>query len=568
MPSEVLSRDEQKVFINGSEVRGVQTVGLQYQVNSAPVRFLGMQQVGEVPSSPQVATVSIGHLLISDDILLPYTGERAITGYVVQDRRNPTGNIGFTSGYLTNYRVHCAVGQIPEISADIEIYGNVARIPSGNDPLGFSSISSGTSPGLKVASPGSMDLTVDGFNTNRVQSFDIQISVPRNPIFILGDRNPKSVEYGGPVEVTCSFSISAKDYNPYALRSYPSNPLISDVAAAFRDVSDNQTIISFNLPKLTLKSQSYNVDIDNRSIVNLTYNGYLTSPILRTNRLLPPSLGISRIKTTSDTFTSGKCNIRSNQFSQNQQGAGHIVYVSKQGLIAYWKMDSTGLDATIPDSHVLNNNLSILDVVAGRLAGFYTGIIKSGIQLGGSQTVLARKDENPNSKFFVSGTQDPLTISFWFYSSPLPIGKYAFTKQAVGHPTHPSVLGATIGQNFRCYFFIANAVGNSAGVGSINNWIPNKWNHVIMAYDNTGQKISIKLNNVLGDVVTAPVGGMATQSGSFYFWFYPPYGLGTFAYSYDGVLDEVGIWKRKLLDDEHTCLWNEGTGYEFSKFIP
>jgi hypothetical protein len=562
MPSEVLNRDEQQVFINGSEVRGVQTVGFQYRVNSAPVRFIGMQQVREVPSSPQVGTVSISHLLISDDIFLQFTGEQAITGYILKGKNNATDNIGFNSGYLTNYRVSCAVGQIPEIEASIDVFGNVARIPREQDLSGFDKISTGITPGLKIAAPGSLTLNVDGFDTNRVQSFNIQITAPRNPIYILGDRNPKSIENGGPLEISCSFTISAKDFNPYALRSYPASPLQSNVQATFKDLTNDSGILTYSFPKLTLQSQSYSVDVDNHAEVNLVYNGYLLTPHRSIRRLYPRQEGAALIKQTTFRGQSGQALIQGNQIYRNAQGKSCIARLSKQGLVAHWKMDSTGVNGVIADSHVYNNQPRFIDMSPP--IAFDVGILGNAI-IGDGRVVAL--DENAGSNFiFNGGTTEPFTFAVWFKSPGVgALGRYLFHKYSDLNPFYPVLIDMTLGANLRCYFNVRDTMGLvSASASSNNLWVANQWNLVIGWYDNTGQRVHIKLNNVLGQSSSTANIEPATQTGTFYFWYFPRYT----PYSYRDALDEMAVWRRTLSDKEHDLLWNNGLGFDFSKYLP
>jgi hypothetical protein len=232
-----------------------------------------------VPQGPQEGSVSVNTLLIKQDYFIAYTGNSGFNGYVVRSKTNETGNFGFTSGYLTNYRCQCSVGDIPTIDATIAVFGDVGQVDyhesdvSSND---FYRMHGSSVSGLKIASPGTIDLNLDEFETNRVNSFDINITIPRKPIYHLGSRYPVSVETDSPIQVDCSFQFEVNDYQTSSMRAYPCHPKATGILINFRDYETNEVITSFNFEDLLLVSETTSSPADGPVTVSATYRTYLT----------------------------------------------------------------------------------------------------------------------------------------------------------------------------------------------------------------------------------------------------------------------------------------------------
>lgn len=261
--------------INSIDIRGVQSIQAQYNVNIAPLKFLGMRQMRYYPLGAQIGTLNLSTFLISTDEFLRYTGEVFMNGYILKNKNNVSENFGFTSGYLNSYNLSCGVGQIPTLNVQLSVLGNMGKIPSSDAEDDFFDGDAGRT-GLFIATPGSISLTMDGFDTDKVNAFDVSINVNRNPDYVIGNKYPTGVNISYPIEVNCNFNIPAKEYSAYTLRSFPSTSRTGHLTLSLNDYVSNTTIVSYSFGGLQLTSEGLSVDVNGEPTVNLGYKTFLT----------------------------------------------------------------------------------------------------------------------------------------------------------------------------------------------------------------------------------------------------------------------------------------------------
>lgn len=275
-----IRREEQRFYLNSDEISGVQTVQLQIPRNTAQVKFLGMHGKALVKTSrgPQVGTASVDAFIVSDDSFIPFTGEDAVNGYLLRAKNTHNDNLSFTSGFLTSYSNSCAIGQIPQIAAEFQVYGDVGNIVSSESEASghLDFIATGEQPSmpLKIAAPGSMNITFDEFSSNRVQSYDISIGVSRTPIYSVGDRFPSEVKRNNPIEVNVGFLLEMNDSDIGNLREYPCRERINDLTLALNDVDDAE-VFSYKFHDLHLVNVNTNSSVDETVTIEASYRGWI-----------------------------------------------------------------------------------------------------------------------------------------------------------------------------------------------------------------------------------------------------------------------------------------------------
>lgn len=273
-----IGKEEQLVFLGTEQLPGVQNLNLSYTNNSTLIKHLGMSGCQYVPNGIPSASVDISALLISNDQFINFTGNSGINGFILKSRNNISENIAFTSGYLTNYTCQCSIGQIPQINSSFVILGDIGKIPTGTYSALKTQLSSAqngwsTLP-LKIADPGSVDLSLNSFVTNRVQDFTVNINVPRNPIYSLGARFPNKVETNYPIECNVNFNIEVNDYSFKKVTDYPFNDTKDNITINVKDLDTQQNIISYAFSGMSLYSESYSANIDGNVKATLNYRGY------------------------------------------------------------------------------------------------------------------------------------------------------------------------------------------------------------------------------------------------------------------------------------------------------
>lgn len=285
-----LTQEKARVFLNSTELPGVQSLNGNYNLNSNPVKYLGMSETTTIPNSPYNGSLNLSCLLLSDDRLIEHTGYNAFNCYVTQERKSISENFSYSLAYLTKYRSRCSINQIPQIEADIIVLGDVGT--STGQGAGFSGFSGfsgvdkitgdfSTISGewdtllLKIPTAGSISLDVDDFVTNRVQSYSLSIDVPRRPLYVLNKSTPHQVDINYPMVVDMSFNIALNDYTSSGLSSYPFNHKTKNITLSIYEESNGNLIKSYGFSGLDLYGEGYVATVGNAINMNLHYKGYL-----------------------------------------------------------------------------------------------------------------------------------------------------------------------------------------------------------------------------------------------------------------------------------------------------
>lgn len=284
-----LNRRKQHFFLNDSEVSGVQSVVSNFQTPVKPILHLGMSELNYTSDGPIVGQIQLTSYFISHDHFIDKTGDVGFNGYLLENNSSIADNFSFTSGYLNQYSHTCSVGDIPQINANIQVFGKIGKIPTtagemlDDSPSHLSNIqsSAGATYPLRVIAPGSIEIDFrDEFTSNRVNSYSISVTSNRNPLFVLGKKYPDSVELAYPVEVQCDFSmdITRDSFTMNNNFDAPCTPNSGDLTITVKDYNTNEIVNQYNLPNLRLTNQTYNVGAGSNANVNLTYKTYLLRP--------------------------------------------------------------------------------------------------------------------------------------------------------------------------------------------------------------------------------------------------------------------------------------------------
>lgn len=107
------------------------------------------------------------------------------------------------------------------------------------------------------------------------------------------------------------------------------------------------------------------------------------------------------------------------------------------------------------------------------------------------------------------------------------------------------------------YFFVRDAANSSNAVVSGGSLSTATWYHIVIQHRN-GTDIRIKVNNGSWST-TSHTGGVRSATNQLE--------IGRFSGDeWDGLIDEIGLWKRALTDDEITQLYNSGNGLSYDDF--
>ena len=275
----VTRREEQHFFLNSVEVAGIQNLDIDYTQPVAPIKHIGCGgHYFTLPAGRFGGQASVTSLLISNDPFINLTGNSGVNGYVVKTYAGTTQNFSFVSGYMSSYTINCSIGQIPQINATFDIYGEVGKVDSSDAArigADFTAINAYVpNIPLKIAASNSITLNMSDFNTNRVQSFNLGITCARNPVYILGNRYPSRVEIEYPMQVSLDFAMDLNDYNARKASLFPLRDTKNGISLTFNNIVDNTPILSFAFTGMTFAGESHRSNVNNSVSVVTKYVGY------------------------------------------------------------------------------------------------------------------------------------------------------------------------------------------------------------------------------------------------------------------------------------------------------
>jgi len=271
---------DQKVFISGMEIAGVQAVDGTYNLPIEPIRSLG-QEGAIINEDPGVTTLEANFTV--DRLVV--TNEDPLTGFFVDDIVGISGHLkydennafAFDRGFIDSYTSSCSINQIPTLDFAITVYGGnigAAGVPAAPEVPKDNP--------LYVARPGDISLNVSGQACNRVQSYSYDISIGRIPLETIGDDwSPQGfiVEY--PIPVNVSFELEVDSYKSKKFLEFICEPHRQDLEIILNDCNNTcglgSGIRTFRAPHARLISYNQVGSIEQALTATLEYRSYITN---------------------------------------------------------------------------------------------------------------------------------------------------------------------------------------------------------------------------------------------------------------------------------------------------
>lgn len=286
-------------YLDSQAISGVISVDGSYSINYAPINTIGYGYNKQVIADVPTAEFNVNKYLLYNEPLLNYTGQKndlkapSFAGSINYNNRS----IGFESGYLNSFGLSCSVGEIPQTSANIQVFGDIGS--------GYSA--SGTRQTKYMTVPQVKDITItcSGSSSNRITSFDYSINCPKKPIYILQNTKnyiPYEVLSDLPIEITVSFNLEIDDYEARKLYEQLNNDSDSSFSLLIKGVvfqdellyvgggqnlnvglgdlivarkSVGVTLFGQSFNNFKLVNQEFNSNADDILSVKLNYKGYL-----------------------------------------------------------------------------------------------------------------------------------------------------------------------------------------------------------------------------------------------------------------------------------------------------
>jgi hypothetical protein len=252
------------IVINQTLLTGVQNISFEQNVDEAPVSMLGNDFGGTTINGPTTVTAAIDKLLLNSDFITGLTGNTTISGQFEYG----DNFIDFSQGVLNSYAVSASVGELPQISFDLSIYGSL----SGSDTSIRSSAS--TENAIEEVSQSGLIITFDKGAINAVQSFSFSEAFNVQPIYGLGQNTPSHISILGPIAQEATIAIEVEDYEFEETFSFLSGSKDRNRTIQLQISGDNGVLNTFALENAHLVSESIAAGVGDTIVANLTYKGF------------------------------------------------------------------------------------------------------------------------------------------------------------------------------------------------------------------------------------------------------------------------------------------------------
>lgn len=254
---------DQSFVVNGYQLSGIDSLSISYSVPLENNLTLG-SIFGYNINNPMQAEISLQRNLLYTDPLLAFTGDSSFSGSLSYNGQS----YGFSSGFLTRYSVNCSVGEIPQVSCSISVYGDLKpllQIPIFQEH-----------PPLFIPSPRSITVSGDNTSTNRVKSFSYDLTINRQPVFSLDSyKDVDEVVFLSPIVVAASLTLDAVNFAPDNYEFFLNSVQNKFLDISIADRNNNETILNLTVPNIQANSQELSAQSDGSPTITNNYIGYI-----------------------------------------------------------------------------------------------------------------------------------------------------------------------------------------------------------------------------------------------------------------------------------------------------
>ena len=113
--------EETKIILQQTLLTGITDVSFDYQVEEEAVLLLANRGINRKINKPSVATCSISKKCIGREFIQQLTGYVDLSGQFIYGENG----LDFNQAAITNYKISLSPQDIPTLSADLKIYGDM-----------------------------------------------------------------------------------------------------------------------------------------------------------------------------------------------------------------------------------------------------------------------------------------------------------------------------------------------------------------------------------------------------------------------------------------------------------
>jgi hypothetical protein len=260
---------DSRFFVDGEEISGVSSVDIGYNNSATVSKPLGYHGGAVTVGGATQQSVSVSRYLISNTPLESISNGQSLSGSL-----NYNGeSYGFSSGYVTDVSVNCAVGAIPQTTYNMVVYDELRS--------GYNASGTNTSD-IFIPSQGSISVACDNTSSNRVLGFDYRVSSPIKPYYTVASETPTEVKYVGPNQYSATIQMEVDNAIPesgYTFLTSGKNgrggKFSTNNVSLTVDGRDGTNIQTYSIPSAVLVGEQLNSTSDGSLRLTLNYVGHL-----------------------------------------------------------------------------------------------------------------------------------------------------------------------------------------------------------------------------------------------------------------------------------------------------
>lgn len=188
-----------EVFLDGYSLTGVNNTSMVSNQASNVLAPIGTTEGTTFVAGPPIQTMSVSRALLQRDPLENYLDNPdPIQGGIFYKKDDSF--YSFESGYIKNYSVNCAVGSVPKVNLSLDILDEVQA-------KDFQGTNIRPSTTIEAPKQGSVFITSDDFQTNRVVGFNYSASINQKILYTIGSNSPQSLKQIKPISYTATVEM-------------------------------------------------------------------------------------------------------------------------------------------------------------------------------------------------------------------------------------------------------------------------------------------------------------------------------------------------------------------------
>jgi hypothetical protein len=268
---------DQRLYLNSALVNGVTECSADVNLSQNDIFVAGIGQYDSYIQQPIEGTFNLNRHFFYNvtDVITGYFNSN-ISGSILYKKTEDSTykHFSFETGRITSYSLECSVGTIPTNNVSMQIMGGNfgSNFTQPSTPLEQELASS-----LPIVKPKDITIGIGFFDTDRVQSFNYNISVDYKRNDTIGYLN-KALDFEPtyPIVIETSFDIEVDEYEaPNFLEQICLNEE-EDISFTYESC-EHDYVRNMCAPKSKLTSLNFNAGIGNAMTFSLSYRSILNN---------------------------------------------------------------------------------------------------------------------------------------------------------------------------------------------------------------------------------------------------------------------------------------------------